>query len=273
MPTALRRGWTTGACATAATAAAYAALRTGTFPDPVTIDLPGGKRPAFALAVQRLEQEAATAGVVKDAGDDPDVTHGALVLATVRHGARGSGVEFRAGPGVGTVTLPGLPVPVGEPAINPVPRRMMREAVGDARRCKRLPRRASPTASRIICRGTGLIAGSPTGSGSPGRSPCRRPDRRGSHPGAGRAPAHGRETSAPWVTSGSSPASLTMPAVAAPARAARPRARRPAAGRRAGRSHRIREPAGEQRGVGGGRRCGRAGAGRPAAAQGGWRIS
>ena len=132
MPTALRRGWTTGACATAATAAAYAALRTGTFPDPVTIDLPGGKRPAFALAVQRLEQEAATAGVVKDAGDDPDVTHGALVLATVRHGARGSGVEFRAGPGVGTVTLPGLPVPVGEPAINPVPRRMMREAVGDA---------------------------------------------------------------------------------------------------------------------------------------------
>ena len=132
MPTALRRGWTTGACATAATTAAYAALRTGMFPDPVTIDLPGGKRPAFALAVERLEQEAATAGVVKDAGDDPDVTHGALVLATVRYGPSGSGVEFRAGPGVGTVTLPGLPVPVGEPAINPVPRRMMREAVGDA---------------------------------------------------------------------------------------------------------------------------------------------
>ena len=132
MPTALRRGWTTGACATAATAAAYAALRTGTFPDPVTIDLPGGKRPAFALAVERLEQGAATAGVVKDAGDDPDVTHGALVLATVRYGVPGSGVEFRAGPGVGTVTLPGLPRAVGEPAINPVPRRMMREAVGDA---------------------------------------------------------------------------------------------------------------------------------------------
>jgi cobalt-precorrin-5B (C1)-methyltransferase len=132
MPTALRRGWTTGACATAATTAAYAALRTGMFPDPVTIDLPGGKRPAFALAVERLEQGAATAGVVKDAGDDPDVTHGALVLATVRYGPSGSGVEFRAGPGVGTVTLPGLPVPVGEPAINPVPRRMMREAVGDA---------------------------------------------------------------------------------------------------------------------------------------------
>ena len=128
----LRRGWTTGACATAATAAAYAALRTGTFPDPVTIALPGGRRPAFVLAIERLEDDAATAGVVKDAGDDPDVTHGALVLSTVRFGAPGSGVVFRAGPGVGTVTLPGLPVPVGEPAINPVPRRLMREAVGDA---------------------------------------------------------------------------------------------------------------------------------------------
>ena len=128
----LRRGWTTGACATAATAAAYAALRTGAFPDPVTIALPGGQRPAFVLALERLADAAATAGVIKDAGDDPDVTHGALVLSTVRFGAPGSGVVFRAGPGVGTVTLPGLPVPVGEPAINPVPRRLMREAVGDA---------------------------------------------------------------------------------------------------------------------------------------------
>jgi cobalt-precorrin-5B (C1)-methyltransferase len=86
----LRRGWTTGACAT-----------------------------------------AATAGVIKDAGDDPDMTHGALVLATVRHGPAGAGVVFRAGPGVGTVTRPGLPVPPGEPAINPVPREMMRTAVAE----------------------------------------------------------------------------------------------------------------------------------------------
>src|SRR5262249_47456277 len=71
------------------------------------------------------------AGVVKDAGDDPDVTHGALVIATLRRGKPGAGVVFRAGPGVGTATLPGLPVAVGEPAINPVPRQMMRQAVQD----------------------------------------------------------------------------------------------------------------------------------------------
>jgi len=128
----LRRGWTTGACATAATKAAYAALLTGVFPDPVAIALPGGQEPAFALACERLDDGAATAGVVKDAGDDPDVTHGALVVATVRRsGEAGSGVVFAAGRGVGTVTLPGLQLPVGEPAINPVPRRLMRAVVAE----------------------------------------------------------------------------------------------------------------------------------------------
>lgn len=128
---ALRRGWTTGACATAATKAAYTALLTGRFPDPVTITLPKGEQPAFALARELLSEAAASAAIVKDAGDDPDVTHLATVQATVRHGAPGSGVTFRAGPGVGTVTKPGLPLTVGEPAINPVPRRMMREAVAE----------------------------------------------------------------------------------------------------------------------------------------------
>ncbi|MEV4756938.1 cobalt-precorrin-5B (C(1))-methyltransferase [Micromonospora sp. NPDC049559] len=127
--TPLRYGWTTGACATAATTAAYTALLTGAFPDPVEVILPKGQRPAFALARERLAPESATAAVIKDAGDDPDVTHGALVSATVRAGAPGSGVTFLAGPGVGTVTKPGLPLPVGEPAINPVPREMMRAAV------------------------------------------------------------------------------------------------------------------------------------------------
>jgi cobalt-precorrin-5B (C1)-methyltransferase len=125
----LRRGWTTGACATAAATAAYQALLTGGFPDPVEVSLPGGQRPAFALAVERLAPGEATAGVIKDAGDDPDVTHGALVLATVRAGERGAGVRFRAGEGVGVVTLPGLPVAPGEPAINPAPRRMISDAV------------------------------------------------------------------------------------------------------------------------------------------------
>jgi cobalt-precorrin-5B (C1)-methyltransferase len=125
----LRYGWTTGACATAATSAAYTALLTGNFPDPVRIELPKGQRPAFALDRTELSTEAATAGVIKDAGDDPDVTHGALLLSTVRPGPPGGGVSFRAGRGVGIVTKPGLPLEVGEPAINPVPRRMMRAEV------------------------------------------------------------------------------------------------------------------------------------------------
>ncbi|RZU31874.1 cobalt-precorrin-5B (C(1))-methyltransferase [Blastococcus saxobsidens] len=125
----LRSGWTTGACATAATTAAYTALLTGDFPDPVTIDLPHDRHPAFALAVERLDDDGATAGVVKDAGDDPDVTHGALVSVRVTHGEPGSGVSFRAGAGVGTVTKPGLPLAVGEPAINPMPRQFIREHV------------------------------------------------------------------------------------------------------------------------------------------------
>jgi cobalt-precorrin-5B (C1)-methyltransferase len=127
----LRRGWTTGACATAAAKAAYTALLTGVFPDPVAIALPGGERPSFVLAVTRRDADSATAGVVKDAGDDPDVTHGALILATVRAAVPGSGVTFRAGSGVGTVTRPGLPVPPGEPAINPAPRRMIFDAVAE----------------------------------------------------------------------------------------------------------------------------------------------
>jgi cobalt-precorrin-5B (C1)-methyltransferase len=125
----LRSGWTTGACATAATTAAYTALLTGEFPDPVTITLPKGQQPSFALAREELGEGWAMAAIVKDAGDDPDVTHLALVGSTVRHGPPGSGVTFSAGPGVGTITLPGLPLPVGEPAINPVPRQLMSEAV------------------------------------------------------------------------------------------------------------------------------------------------
>ncbi|SFT35644.1 cobalt-precorrin-5B (C1)-methyltransferase [Geodermatophilus amargosae] len=125
----LRHGWTTGACATAATTAAYTALLTGDFPDPVTIDLPGGRHPSFALSREGLDEGGAWAGVVKDAGDDPDVTHGALVSVRVTHGEPGGGVVFRAGEGVGTVTKPGLPLAVGEPAINPMPRQFMREHV------------------------------------------------------------------------------------------------------------------------------------------------
>ncbi|MGV1829973.1 cobalt-precorrin-5B (C(1))-methyltransferase [Agrobacterium vitis] len=121
----LRKGWTTGACATAATKAALTALLTGEFPDPVSIRLPGGQEPAFALAYEQIAGGQASAGIIKDAGDDPDVTHGATVIAIVRRLTAGSGIRFVAGDGVGTVTRPGLPLAIGEPAINPVPRAMM----------------------------------------------------------------------------------------------------------------------------------------------------
>ncbi|HTR17026.1 MAG TPA: cobalt-precorrin-5B (C(1))-methyltransferase [Acetobacteraceae bacterium] len=127
----LRRGWTTGSCATAAAKAAYAALLTGVFPDPVEITLPRGERAAFALAEEELGPGQASAGVIKDAGDDPDVTHGALVRARVRLLPPGAGVRFRAGPGVGMVTRPGLPVAPGEPAINPIPRQMIVRALAE----------------------------------------------------------------------------------------------------------------------------------------------
>src|SRR3569833_86527 len=126
-----RRGWTTGACATAATKSALAALLGGDFIDPVTITLPGGQQPALALAHEARGDGFAEAGIVKDAGDDPDVTHGALVMARVARGPAGSGVTFHAGDGVGTVTTPGLPIAPGEPAINPVPRRMLRAVVDE----------------------------------------------------------------------------------------------------------------------------------------------
>ena len=124
--TPLRRGWTTGACAAGAARAAFEALLTGQFPDPVPVALPKGLRPEFALATHELEADFARAGIVKDAGDDPDVTHGALIVATVRLARPGAGVSFKAGEGVGTVTRPGLPLPPGEPAINPAPRAMIR---------------------------------------------------------------------------------------------------------------------------------------------------
>ncbi len=128
----LRRGWTTGACATAATKAAFIGWITGEFPDPIEILLPRGARVGFALACHDRTADGARAGVVKDAGDDPDVTNGLLIVSTVRPGPAGGGIVFRAGPGVGTVTRAGLPIPPGEPAINPAPRKMIRDAIAEA---------------------------------------------------------------------------------------------------------------------------------------------
>ena len=125
--TELRRGWTTGACATAATKAALSQLWGGAFPAQVQITLPRGETPVFALAHQAAGAGWAEVGITKDAGDDPDVTHGALIVVQVANSP--GGVQFKAGEGVGIVTRPGLPIAVGQPAINPVPRAMMTAVV------------------------------------------------------------------------------------------------------------------------------------------------
>lgn len=129
--TTLRRGWTTGACAAAAARAAFTALLTGRFPDPVSIRLPRGGTASFPLALAEREEVRARAGITKDAGDDPDVTHGALIIAETEWAIPGSGIGFAAGDGVGTVTRDGLSLAVGEPAINPAPRAMIRDMLLD----------------------------------------------------------------------------------------------------------------------------------------------
>ena len=127
----LRRGWTTGACAAAAARAAAEALLGPGCPDPVEVDLPRGLRPAFPIVEFTMGDGWARASVRKDAGDDPDVTHGALIVTEVRRAAPDSGITFRAGAGVGTVTRPGLPIPVGDPAISPAPRGYISAALAD----------------------------------------------------------------------------------------------------------------------------------------------
>ena len=121
----LREGYTTGVCAAAAALASVLWQTTGTCPERIAYTLPSGK--PLSLAVE--PQEAPICGIRKDAGDDPDQTNGCLVCAKVKIGTTDGAVTFQAGEGVGIVTKKGLRVPVGEPAINPVPRTMITEAV------------------------------------------------------------------------------------------------------------------------------------------------
>jgi cobalt-precorrin-5B (C1)-methyltransferase len=127
----LRPGWTTGTCSAAAAKAAAAALVSGRPQERVEVGLPRtGRRVAFPVARCDLGDGWAEAGVVKDAGDDPDVTHGAHLTARVSLQAE-PGIRLEGGEGVGTVTRPGLGLAVGGPAINPVPRRQITAAVGE----------------------------------------------------------------------------------------------------------------------------------------------
>ncbi len=123
--TRLRSGFTTGACATATSLAAAGLLLNGRIAESVTITLPKGQQVDFRLEECRLLNDGmARASTIKDAGDDPDDTHGATIFAEVELTGE-PGIRFHAGPGVGTVTRSGLSLGVGEAAINPVPRKMM----------------------------------------------------------------------------------------------------------------------------------------------------
>ena len=123
----LRTGWTTGTCASAAAKAALVGLLTGTPPDEVEVGLPDGRRVRFPVEAEAPNRCV----VVKDAGDDPDCTHGARMTAAVELAPDGGATELRAGPGIGTVTRPGLGIPVGSPSITDVPRRMVAAALAE----------------------------------------------------------------------------------------------------------------------------------------------
>jgi len=129
-PRALRTGWTTGTCASAAAKAALTALRDQSPQNDVEVALPGGRRVTFSVESCRYDPAQATAVVIKDAGDDPDVTHGAHLTATVRWRDE-PGVALEGGEGVGVVTKPGLGIDVGEPAITATPRAMIIQAVSE----------------------------------------------------------------------------------------------------------------------------------------------
>lgn len=122
----LRSGYTTGACATAASKAALLGLLRRDIPSLIPIRFPNGETLSLPVVDVQLGEESVSAIVVKDAGDDPDVTHGHRIVSTIRFSSH-PGIHFLQGEGVGKVTLPGLGLEIGEPAINKVPRQMMEQ--------------------------------------------------------------------------------------------------------------------------------------------------
>ncbi|WP_367027341.1 cobalt-precorrin-5B (C(1))-methyltransferase [Methylococcus sp. ANG] len=132
-PKGTRTGFTTGACSAAAARAATLGLVRGTVPERVDCELPNGQRVVFAVTDGRCDGKTAHAVVIKDAGDDPDVTDKARLTADVTLLPEMPGVvSLKGGAGVGTVTMQGLGLEVGGPAINPVPRRNIEANVREA---------------------------------------------------------------------------------------------------------------------------------------------
>lgn len=149
----LRSGFTTGSCAAAAAKAAAFALMNGSCPENIEIPFPDGSRVSFAIHQCEINKgsdtniASATASVIKDAGDDPDVTNRAEIQATVSSGHLFADpvqsvllgdILLCGGKGIGTVTKPGLAIEAGQPAINPVPRKMIVDAVQEVSKGQKL---------------------------------------------------------------------------------------------------------------------------------------
>ena len=141
----LRSGYTTGACAAAAAKAAAITAQSGKAPETVELIFPDGSKHSFKVHQAEVTKDSGIASIIKDAGDDPDVTNHAEIVATVKIGTdqpesmdiiKMDNISLRAGSGVGRVTKPGLAVSVGEPAINPVPRQMIHQAVREVESVK-----------------------------------------------------------------------------------------------------------------------------------------
>ncbi len=120
--TDLESGYTTGTCVLAATKANFIALSEGEFPGDVEVEIPAGDRVKFLVFPEKLTKHVTSCVVIKNAGDDPDVTHAKEIGCELRFSEQ-EGIRFLQGEGIGRVTLSGLEVPVGGPAINPVPRK------------------------------------------------------------------------------------------------------------------------------------------------------
>ena len=129
----LRCGYTTGTCAAAAAKAAAVTLLSGEICRDVSLQLPGGEHIILETEFLECSENCVKCGMIKDAGDDPDITNGLLICAAVEK-TEGKTILIDGGMGVGRVTKPGLDQPVGAAAINSVPRKMIHEAVEDVRR-------------------------------------------------------------------------------------------------------------------------------------------
>lgn len=127
----LRTGFTTGTSASAATKAALQSLLTNRIVNEIPVTLPKGQKVKIPIAWTKIGDSKVTCAVIKNGGDDPDVTHGAEICSTVELTSNIGKIQIYGGEGVGKVTKPGLGLPIGGPAINPVPMKMIKESVYD----------------------------------------------------------------------------------------------------------------------------------------------